>query len=142
MTAGRDSNRLVVRLLRELRRPDVGHPQLYRSQTLRAESLAVSADSHGAWRGRTSTSHAHTLHVTPTQRNDTRPLSVDPAQNVTHEHRLQAPENGTDALVHPLGNVRPHPPERVSEHVQHLWCICVKACGLCWMHVLVGVLGR
>ena len=33
--------------------------------------------------------------------------------------RLHPLGYGTDALAHPLGNVRPHPPQRVSEHVQH-----------------------
>ena len=100
MAAGRDRDRLVVRLLRELWRSDVGNPELYRSQTLRAESVAMCADSDCAWRIRPLASHAQTLHVTRGQSNHLRSLvALGPAQNVTHMHRLQASGIGTYALA-------------------------------------------
>ena len=96
-----------MRLLRELRRPDVGNPQLYRSQTLSAEPIAMCADSDCTWRVRPLASHAQTLHVTPAQSNYTRSLILGAAQNVSHTHRLQASDIGTSAerydVVDPLG---------------------------------------
>lgn len=99
---GRDSDRLIVRLLRELWRSDVGNPELHRSQTLRAESLAVCADSDCAWRGRTLASHTQMLHVTLAQSNHVRPLIVGHTQNVTHPHALQALGIGTYASARSL----------------------------------------
>lgn len=57
-----DGERLVVRLFCELRGPDVGNPDLNRSKSLFAKSLAMSADTNGGSGRRLSTSHA--AHVT------------------------------------------------------------------------------
>ena len=93
--AGRNGERLIVRLLREEGRSNVGHPELNRAQALCTKPLAMSVHADGTRSSRTLTNHAAMFHVTVSSTQQVSRRLDESAQSIRGHNSLRPLAIGT-----------------------------------------------